>query len=643
MIFELIYAGLVLFFTFLVLFTIGQLVLSFLGAEKMGDHFFSLVIGMVFVVFCYSIVKSGFVTINLGFLIPLFFYVFFFKGKKQSMLLQIRPNCSKIGVFVLRSLFPVSLFFLINLPEIYSNGYYIALDGDLVYYSKISAFLKYVGIESHNPEVFHKVSLTPYHYFELWLNALLSEFSGITSLISLKLITIPLLQSIVFFGYIEFLKPYNIGKLQYWLFALLATLFSGFQPWFYKFIPLLSESDTFLIGFFTPKVLCIIIFIQAILILYTKNKKDHAVLVLSCLPMVSIATAPGILIGSCCFLVIGMLVNHKKVNKLWLVLFVGIAAFVVGFYVLGGIANDGLILNERSSLIEILLDKQYLMVIGKIIIGGTIQVVSLYLLPIVIIAVFYKTIFRLICQNKEFVLWVFLVVLFALFSWGILHYKMNSVQLFSVPVVVFLNTGLAFLFLHLYNVITNSVKKILIPFVMIILFGITAMGKVINLNKLKYKQILNYDSEFHEEIKRIAIENDRPIKAVFFSNIKKINTIFDKHLNVYWPSDFSFPLYSDKYFFTSLSFLQIPVSQEKHLARIEKELIAASPIGKYFNKKSGSLENVELIMVDFIKENNVELILAEQGAGVNRIISKLSNYRIIEDKTNGMKIYLLDR
>ncbi len=169
--------------------------------------FIYLLTGTIFLVFAYSVFMTHFKTINLGFIL-LFLFAFvelrkhnLIGSRKFSELFQFpRKRFIENREFIIFLFLMPALLCLWQVLSM-SNGSHIPFMNnewmDNIYFGRLSGYLNTTGEE--NTFLFGSLfcdSLkggTPYHYFELWINAFAVKCFGINNIYSLLFVTRPLL------------------------------------------------------------------------------------------------------------------------------------------------------------------------------------------------------------------------------------------------------------------------------------------------------------------------------------------------------------------------------------------------------------------------------------------------------------------
>ncbi|MDJ0364565.1 hypothetical protein QMK33_05325 [Hymenobacter sp. H14-R3] len=210
---------------------------------------------------------------------------------------------------------------------------------DYVFYARVSLALNKTGIESTVLEsVFPQfIGAQPYHYYELWLNALLVRCTGLSAMWGLCLSTYTILLTIVALGLRALVAHFGHKATWAWPLTVLLLL-SGGVKWpaflhydFTKNGSLLAGSQVLL----EPKLAAIAVFIALGVLLLVRRRYDLAGLVLACIPLVYVSTGPAIggstvVLGG--YLWLSRRATYSQVTRLLLPMFLTIGYFGV-FYV----------------------------------------------------------------------------------------------------------------------------------------------------------------------------------------------------------------------------------------------------------------------------------------------------------------------
>lgn len=181
---------------------------------------------------CYALIKTGGITVSSISIILVVWYALKGRGRCGNI---ISKGFTRDLFFFDKGLVPIiivaSLFYIfqLNLMFDFEIGNEIALFKDYSYYSRISSYLRDFGFENRNLEYFlsDKGGVTIYHYFELWLAALLSDLFKVHTQYSLNLITYPLLFSTIYGGAVMLIRYFKerLNKKQSWFDYVFPLLF----------------------------------------------------------------------------------------------------------------------------------------------------------------------------------------------------------------------------------------------------------------------------------------------------------------------------------------------------------------------------------------------------------------------------------
>jgi hypothetical protein len=161
---------------------------------------------------------------------------------------------------------------------------------DEIFYSKVASYLNFRGIESNDLQclwIDDFCAVQPYHYFEIWLTALISYFSGISTLVSYKLLAIPLLFGLACDILFQLSKSYQLSNLKAVfsvILVLTSGLFLGYQYTMDWPLPQTLKIQLHYISDFVPlnrvKLVTIFLFVCAFLFAFLKNIKFNWLILL---------------------------------------------------------------------------------------------------------------------------------------------------------------------------------------------------------------------------------------------------------------------------------------------------------------------------------------------------------------------------
>ncbi len=239
-----------------------------------------------------------------------------------------------------------SISFLLALPvlvvfyfSIFRNQESLTLPFmDEVFYGKLASLLTYKGIETNQIRVLWSEELgqnTPYHYFEIWLTSIFSWFSGISPLLTYKLLAIPTLigTSCGILFNIARMRKLSISHSCYVvIFTVFTGIFFGYQTTVDYPIPTTIKVQLHYISDFIPlnrtKLATVFIFLSVFLFLLQK-KVRHSWLPLILLGGLWISITPSIWVLSGFLLIKQRIVKKEFLVFICFILF----SFLILFFI----------------------------------------------------------------------------------------------------------------------------------------------------------------------------------------------------------------------------------------------------------------------------------------------------------------------
>ena len=324
--------------------------------------FKQLFTGLVVLVFITSILRTSFCTVNILFIIPL---VFLFQQKIIKHDWNIKLNIiSKELIFEIMIIILPGIFFYWQECYFFLNessfGFKIP-HLDFNTYSITSQSLIDFGKENREL-VSNKLfpndtnGVSPYHYFELWLNGIFYFIFKISPLKTLFFITYPLLKTTVFLGIVSAVML-KVHKITWALLIGLSLMFiSG------VFISVFEnhELTKYYVGYtqsgpltWGRKYLPIYIFSVISLLYFLKSNYKASIAAILCCPVVSIGTVPSVI--SIIFLII--LIHYFRTKQISIIIFstIYLVSFLLFFKVFT-IKSTSNYVNNYALYIQILND-----------------------------------------------------------------------------------------------------------------------------------------------------------------------------------------------------------------------------------------------------------------------------------------------
>jgi hypothetical protein len=500
MILEILLVFLFLSITSSLIYLTGRLFLSVFNYRSDNLNLFhALIAGLLFWVLVPSLIITKGLTIHL-FFIPLIF-LFFLAIKKEIQLKyfdwkwkQVLLDVSKILIFLI----PIYLFAVIQFYDFKSEFIYADLHHDFHAYAKHSQFLILTGNENYYREVNYffneKMSgLTPYHYFELWLNGIISWVFNISNLKGIILVTFPLLQTIASIGIYELIKK-HIQIQQINFFFVLTFLFAlvFIQPiyfWFYDHFELLKFNEGMVntsVFSFGRKYGGIFIFSILSLDFFIDGKQKIGIVSLASLSILSIGILPGITFGIPFACLVLFLWDKKNVEFLkWSLVPLVLGIVILLFYKIFAIEETKNLINGKSLFSNILMDGLTFQYLKSFLFNTTFPFLRLMIgigIYILIFLFVYKK-SKIYNKNDLIILAIIIsvVILVADCAAGMAYGLPDNGQLLNNAIPL-LN---AFLIITFILLLRNHDKKILIITILTMIAGYNLM------NNLIYNELMN--------------------------------------------------------------------------------------------------------------------------------------------------------
>ncbi|HBS86802.1 MAG: hypothetical protein A2W91_12290 [Bacteroidetes bacterium GWF2_38_335] len=287
-------------------FFIGSLIVHFLRLNEIPAPFFrvmlKLISGVIFISFGYSVCKTQMLTVQWGFLIPVIFYLVFagkLKGKINFNLKAAFCFNDEKKPLILAFIFAI-LFFSFYSWMYFSSNPPAVLHFDEVYYSVLSYKMNLFQVETIRQLNFDSNTYSsPYHYSELWLNALMFSVFKLNPIFVFSVIIKSFFSSVIIIGMLSLTLIFTSNRL-----LLIAACFSIFISSFLLDYSFISQAGT---NAHQTKFMIAVPFY--IMFLFMEFKKSpYSFFPLSILPVLNIAFAPVI------FPVISILIFWKLIK-----------------------------------------------------------------------------------------------------------------------------------------------------------------------------------------------------------------------------------------------------------------------------------------------------------------------------------------
>lgn len=641
--------------TLTIIYLLGKVLCSFfiLGDQnKYLTHFIYLFVGSVVLVFLFSLITTGFKTINLV-LVPLaiaFMFMHKIKWSKPTFGEAFKRakaiNTSSVVIILLIGTF----FFCLQAIHIFrwdNVSYFNLVNSDTLFSSKISEYLNLTGNENiwQVSNLLGNESFTKnvtYHYGELWLNAFIIRLFGVLSAVSVQLLTYPLIITIFALGLLALMEHF-LKTLKVWhiIIAVLLVFFKGFYT-----IEFLQGIKLFWVTpLEIPKLSFIYVYGVAIFLAFIKERYELVGLLTVMMPVAYFTILPGLFGGVCVAMLVLWMMKRIKFNMALKNIVLCVLGFgaIMGFYAaFGADSNAFFSLHDPTKNLS-----KHIKTAVNIVGGTSLQIVLLYALyGIIAIAgiILYK---KNIDLKFLLSLLVFAgsIIFISLACWGAFNHIVDSPQLFQNISVPILNIFFITLLLYLYA----SVNKRVFRGLLISIFGFNALlglWKITTQTALKKIESM-YSLQYMDEISK-TLKNDsiNPIGVSLFdsqdykpgTNNYYINHLFSVNTNT---SVLGAQLKLIKPYFNTLCISPHNIPKDHPLI---EPVLETSLFYQYVEKqkKAQKFKSISQSRLDFIDEFNINYVIVTKFITLSPILQKRVD-KVIKDPLSGERFILLKK
>ena len=432
----------------------GYLLLFAFSKNKILNSYFklfmSVFVGLSTAVSFLAVYKTNGMTVNLILLFVMAYLIFKIRTKYYE------TDISQNNLIIHRFLILVFVSFVLYsyCYIVFGNNFY---NKDYLYYTKISYYIFKTGFEN-DYQIFNLIdkdyhAVTPYHFFDLWLNALNYFIWPLQNNLDTFLkITSSILLSVIFLGFIAIYESYKKVTFFGILFSFSIIFFGGFSiPFFInvEFIKTYEYCFTpysiFNFAKFSPTVLYFLVLILC----FKKLDILTGLLLFSSAAIISVVNLPGVLLSL--FLLLLIALFSKRLQQIVsikniLISFLPVILIILFYLFFGNKAvsrsgtTTGTIIELFTSLFSINVFLQKFKIIG----GASIVILLVYGLMFPFYKIILKSYKENINNNELLYFYLTLVALLGgLLAWSLLSPKMNAIQPFYftlkiLPCAVFL-------------------------------------------------------------------------------------------------------------------------------------------------------------------------------------------------------------
>ena len=276
----------------LVVYATGWLMKYFLF--KTGDRIsaFSIltcsVLGLTLIVVIYSILLTKGLTANWILAVLFLLYLYRCKREKKGTAKSVQYHSSSVWKYATVILLINAVFFCYFAYRIidFEHGMFAPYSFDLDYYAKLSQYLT-LGYENGLLEYnfFKYIAPQPYHYFELWANAILYKTFGLNAAVSF-MITVPMFfNTLIYIALLAVMESRVKMKFTYLLLAFVGLLLASVIPYLTEILPAI-KGGTIRLNY--PKFSPMFLFVLASVVLFLHGKKQESYYVLLSVPVLNV-------------------------------------------------------------------------------------------------------------------------------------------------------------------------------------------------------------------------------------------------------------------------------------------------------------------------------------------------------------------
>jgi hypothetical protein len=590
----------------LIFYLTGHFLCSILSItiDKLFVRVFSKsLIGLVFIILIYSLIRSGGITINLV-IIPLILFIFL-SGDYKFHLAPVRDVSSIAedkkallpSILLLSALFAYQYWLIISTK----TGYPAILNSDDLFNSHAAMYMNYSGRETLNWNYIQPANNegSPYHYFLCWIISFLSTLFRQNTYLTNELSVNPLFYFLTIIGLWAFAEKYSVSAFIK-IFCVFILFMCGLHLSIMDKHPLFNWSY-FYFNIFEPdaKLSIHYVVIIASLLLLQNSRYAIALLVFLLLPIFSIVLAPSVFIVATILIFLNALVIGKS-NIKAVVYPVIIAACILLFY---KIFNKAQMLGIPTLSLR---TRAFFPFAFKTFIYKS--AVALLVYCPYLLAIFYSFIYINPSNRKIVRLALCFIVLCFITSfsiWMVLFNYYGAIEFhyyFITPIMhVLLFILLLYSYLHLQ---TKSHQIIFLVLAMPALI-LSAMHSIANNNTSKNIYQNKYSAVYLNAVKE-EVKNENPLFVVSTHH----DGISAYSGNPFTPSIATY-LSTITNYSSLMRLYTIKDSLHKDVDRNRQTMSEFNPFSMFVaeQKKNDSYKNQEQSRVDFVRANHLKYLI----------------------------------
>ncbi|MEN9947192.1 MAG: hypothetical protein RL106_15 [Bacteroidota bacterium] len=573
----------------------------------------SLIVGLIFTVTIFSFYKTIFMTINVLFAGVVVLYLTYERKK-----LLTRPKFNFNIKYLLYSIL-VSLIFLgikyISTDFFNNKLVDIGLD-DYYYYCKTAQIMQYYGIEGRNfTSVLDFTDLrkynTPYHYFDLWVNAFFQNLNLISILEIYHFVFCPLIFTLCFFSFLSLVDFLKLGKLYLnIIIAFCCVFFAGCIP----IKNLIGESI-----FTQPRTYCAYIFTILFFVDFLRCNYISSFTWLSLMTVCTILAAPPILTFIFLFGLFFYIKGNKSIFFYCFFLCFLILLLTVIQYVFFGS------LNGSSNRAEPITMNIYLTKVLFSFFRENLFRLPFYYLILVIPVIFFlkKSIFNVFDNYIIYVSAIVMIILPILFS-ALFNFNIDAPSIISYP------THAMIICIFLFFISQSEIRAKIIYSSAFLLQSVVVFI-------LTFENGNSVDSHHSYVSQRFLMEIDlRLSDGAVGSYVKSMKNPSIWDFNPFVVHGFHFIGFLNK----RIDLVNLSDFKSKYSKVISSEIIENGEFNSFINSK-GVQDDFYTNQRDFVDKRNIQFILTEAEGLKNPHLKKIVSDSLVDDY-GGYRIYFFN-
>ncbi len=512
----------------LIIFIIGSLVVRLISFEFPTNSVgFFLVVAAVlcFVVTLGAAYYTGFRTILLGPPILFFVYLYF---RSKSVITTPSKKLDKQLFFEWFIVHIVVFGIYYYVSNAVPSDFFNIPSRDMAFYARSSYQLVDKGIETHTFNPFYQElnQLEPYHYFDLWLNGIVSKVTGNNNLLNIFYVIYPLGVSVTWLGICAILSLFkNLTRLDKIL-AFGGTMVVGsILPITISFSEFMNNASSWQLladtppGYllynlwYFPKLFPVYWGVAVSLVFLIQKNIKASIFSLLCLCFYFTPTAPAIVMGIMAFILLRPILIQKwdKTMESIVAMCLFTIAFIAFFYwmlqpapVIHNVGPEEHLFKMIKRGIRYLFDASL----------QTLNVYILWVTPL-LIGLFATGLWKKLWKDyKEAILFVTALSFAGMFAWGFFRAMQDADQMYTNFGLVILNLTIAVSYIVILGTLSNKVSRLTLTVVFV---GLCYFSFSPNLRYGSnfYPEKL-YSDQFLAEVEKIAPQLSR-LSAFAFS------------------------------------------------------------------------------------------------------------------------------